>query len=31
MVADTAELIEKVIGGPTRLVAMSMGAFIAQN
>ncbi|HPX36522.1 MAG TPA: alpha/beta hydrolase [Mycobacterium sp.] len=31
MVADTAELIEKVIGGPTRLVAMSMGAFIAQE
>ena len=31
MVADTAELIEKVIGGPARLVAMSMGAFIAQE
>jgi pimeloyl-ACP methyl ester carboxylesterase len=30
-VADTAELIEKVIGGPARLVAMSMGAFIAQE
>ena len=31
MVADTADLIEKVVGGPTRLVAMSMGAFIAQE
>lgn len=31
MVADTAELIETVIGGPARLVAMSMGAFIAQE
>lgn len=31
MVADTAEIIEKVIGGPTRVVAMSMGAFIAQE
>lgn len=31
MVADTAALIEQVIGGPTRLVAMSMGAFIAQE
>ncbi len=31
MVADTAELIEKVVGGPARLVAMSMGAFIAQE
>ncbi len=31
MVADTAALIEEVIGGPTRLVAMSMGAFIAQE
>ena len=31
MVADTAELIEKVVGGPVRLVAMSMGAFIAQE
>jgi len=31
MVADTAELIETVIGGPTRVVAMSMGAFIAQE
>jgi len=31
MVADTAELIEKAVGGPTRVVAMSMGAFIAQE
>lgn len=31
MVADTVELIETVIGGPTRLVAMSMGAFVAQE
>lgn len=31
MVADTAEIIETVIGGPVRLVAMSMGAFIAQE
>ena len=31
MVADTAELIETVVGGPVRLVAMSMGAFIAQE
>jgi pimeloyl-ACP methyl ester carboxylesterase len=31
VVADTAELIESVIGGPTRVVAMSMGAFIAQE
>ena len=31
MVADTADLIETVIGGPTRVVAMSMGAFIAQE
>ncbi len=31
MVADTAEIIETVVGGPTRLVAMSMGAFIAQE
>ena len=31
MVADTAELIEKAAGGPARLVAMSMGAFVAQE
>ena len=31
MVADTVGLIEKAVGGPTRLVAMSMGAFIAQE
>ena len=31
MVADTAEVIEKVAGGRARLVAMSMGAFIAQE
>ena len=31
MVADTADLIHTVIGGPTRVVAMSMGAFIAQE
>ena len=31
MVADTAELIERAIGGPTRVVALSMGAFIAQE
>jgi pimeloyl-ACP methyl ester carboxylesterase len=31
MVADTAELIEAVAGVPARLVAMSMGAFIAQE
>jgi pimeloyl-ACP methyl ester carboxylesterase len=31
MVADTAALIEKAVGGPARLVAMSMGAFIAQE
>jgi len=31
MVADTAALIERVVGGPVRLVAMSMGAFIAQE
>jgi pimeloyl-ACP methyl ester carboxylesterase len=30
MVADTVEIIEKA-GGPVRLVAMSMGAFIAQE
>lgn len=31
MVADTAALIEDVIGGPTRIVAISMGAYIAQE
>lgn len=31
MLADTAELIEKVAGAPTRLVGMSMGGFIAQE
>ncbi len=31
MVADTIDLIERAVGGPTRLVAMSMGAFIAQE
>jgi pimeloyl-ACP methyl ester carboxylesterase len=31
MVADTVGLIEKLVGGPVRLVAMSMGAFIAQE
>lgn len=31
MVADTVGIIEKVIGGPTRVVAVSMGAFIAQE
>ncbi len=31
MVADTAEIIEKAVGGPVRLVGMSMGAFIAQE
>lgn len=31
MVADTVDVIETVIGGPTRVVAMSMGAFIAQE
>ncbi len=31
MVADTADLIETVIGGPTRVVAMSMGSFVAQE
>jgi len=30
-VADTVDIIETVIGGPTRVVAMSMGAFIAQE
>jgi len=31
MIADTAAIIEDLVGGPTRLVAMSMGAFIAQE
>lgn len=31
MIADTAGIIEELVGGPTRLVAMSMGAFIAQE
>ena len=31
MVADTAAIIEELVGGPARLVAMSMGAFIAQE
>lgn len=31
MVADTAELIERAAGGPVRLVALSMGAFVAQE
>jgi len=31
MVADTAALIERAVGGPVRVVAMSMGAFIAQE
>ncbi|MGI9123704.1 MAG: alpha/beta fold hydrolase [Mycobacterium sp.] len=31
MIADTAAIIEKAVGGPVRLVAMSMGAFIAQE
>ena len=31
MVADTVEIIEERVGGPVRLVAMSMGAFIAQE
>ncbi len=31
MIADTAALIEDVIGGPTRIVAISMGAYIAQE
>jgi len=31
MVADTVGLIEKLVSGPVRLVAMSMGAFIAQE
>jgi pimeloyl-ACP methyl ester carboxylesterase len=31
MVADTAALIEKIDAGPARIVAVSMGAFIAQE
>lgn len=31
MVADTAALIEGVVDGPVRIVAVSMGAFIAQE
>ncbi|MDH6246262.1 alpha/beta hydrolase [Mycobacterium sp. OTB74] len=31
MVADTAALIEKVGGGPVRIVSVSMGSFIAQE
>ena len=31
MVADTAELIEKLNAAPARIVGMSMGAFIAQE
>ncbi len=31
MVGDTAALIEKLVGGPVRIVAVSMGAFIAQE
>ncbi|MCV7287996.1 alpha/beta hydrolase [Mycolicibacterium wolinskyi] len=31
MVADTAELIERVVGAPVRIVAVSMGSFIAQE
>jgi pimeloyl-ACP methyl ester carboxylesterase len=31
MVADTAALIDRAVGGPVRVVAMSMGAFIAQE
>ncbi|MGB3485590.1 MAG: alpha/beta hydrolase [Mycobacterium sp.] len=31
MVNDTAELIEKVVGGPVRIVGVSMGSFIAQE
>lgn len=31
MIADTAELIEQAVGGPVRLVALSMGAFVAQE
>ena len=31
MVADTVSLIEELVGGPTRVVGVSMGAFIAQE
>lgn len=31
MVNDTAALIEELVGGPTRVVGVSMGAFIAQE
>jgi pimeloyl-ACP methyl ester carboxylesterase len=31
MVADTAALIDKVVGGPVRVVGVSMGSFIAQE
>ena len=31
MVADTVDILENVVGGPARLVAMSMGAYIAQE
>lgn len=31
VVADTASLIEKVAGGPVRVVGVSMGSFIAQE
>lgn len=31
MVADTVGIIEQRVGGPVRVVAMSMGAFIAQE
>jgi pimeloyl-ACP methyl ester carboxylesterase len=31
MVADTADLIEDLVGGPVRIVAVSMGAYIAQE
>ena len=31
VVADTASLIEKVVGGPVRVVGVSMGSFIAQE
>ena len=31
MVADTAALIESLVGGPVRIVGVSMGSFIAQE
>lgn len=31
MVADTAALIDDLVGGPVRLVAVSMGAYVAQE